>query len=115
MLNVFQGKIKVVVDDGAIVERGVELLRFFLDDIEDRKRALDLVEMVTERPELQRRILREFESRSFTGRREVSPSRREVDGNCVRCGRGLSEGYFIDSAGGEVGPFGSTCIQRVEE
>lgn len=101
-------------DDDA-VERGVALLRFFLGESGEKKEALDLVEVVTDRPELQRRILEEWERRGPPPlKRDARPSKREVEGaSCVRCGRSLSTGYFVDSSGGEVGPFGSTCIEKV--
>lgn len=97
------------------LEKGVELLAYFLDDPKDKKEAIDLLELVTDRPELQREILEEAQRRRVP---EVSPSasEREVEGaSCLRCGREISTGYFVDTSGGEVGPFGSTCIRRVEE
>lgn len=96
------------------VEKGVAMLDRFLDDPGDKKRALDLLEVVTERPGLQREILEEAERRGSGIGKDVEKSRREVEGSCIRCGRDITIGYFLDSGAGELGPFGSTCIERLE-
>ncbi|MBS1262987.1 MAG: hypothetical protein MAG715_00153 [Methanonatronarchaeales archaeon] len=101
--------------DESEIEKGVALLRYFLDDREDKKAALDLAELVTGRPDLQREILRAAgRYRPVESSRDVSPVEREVEGSCLRCGRQISRGYFLDTPGGEIGPFGSTCIERVK-
>lgn len=90
--------------------------------------AMDRIELVTTAPERQRHILDRAVERGIVERedgtvRPVSTGdyvrferdvvAKEGDFSCRRCGADLSTGHFVQLDGGELGPFGSTCIRKV--
>lgn len=109
------------------VDLGVELLERLEHAELSVAEALDRVDAVTGEPALQREILEAAERRGVIERdgdavrpqssayvsfqSEVRSKEGEFD--CKRCGTGLSTGYFIRLDGGEIGPYGSTCIRKV--
>ena len=113
--------------EGDPVEVGLQLLERLEDHELTVKEALDRIEAVTRNPPTQRKILEAAEERGILERDggvvrpqgsafvrfESDVVSKEGDFSCRRCGTGLSTGYFIDLDGGEVGPFGSTCIRKV--
>ncbi len=113
--------------DDETVARGVELLARLEHDELDLAEVMDRIELVTDEPRLQQRILREAEQSGYLEREETTVRPRsdvflsfesEVtskDGHfdCRRCGAELSTGYFVQLPSGELGPFGSSCIRKV--
>lgn len=104
----------------------VEALAPFEPSVAD---VVDALEAVLGGPDEIRRVLDEAERAGLIerdGRRVRVPSSRrgptgrrgrviERDGEfgCRRCGRSLSTGYFVRAGGTEVGPYGSTCVDKV--
>lgn len=110
------------------VELGVELLAHLEDDELDLPEAMDRIETITTDPTVSRDILDTAETRGIierdgatirtrTGGIEIEFERQVVrrtgEYDCKRCGKGLSTGHFVQFETGEVGPFGSSCIQKV--
>ena len=92
------------------------------------KQLVDRIELISSSPQETRAILDAATRRGLIDRdgaqialrdRSVAPAVtpevivRAGDFECRRCGRQLAEGHFIILAGGEVGPFGATCVARV--
>jgi hypothetical protein len=111
-----------------VVEVGVELLASLERETVPLPEAVDHLEThVTTNPRLVREILDTAELRGVLDREEglVRPTAgtyvdfdrdvvvREGEFTCRRCGAGLSTGHFVQFDGGELGPFGSTCIRKV--
>lgn len=113
--------------DDERIEMGVALVERFEDAELSLATAVDRLESVTADPAVIRAILDEAEGRGILEREDglVRPTShayvsfdsdvitKEGEFSCRRCGTGLSTGYFIDLEGGEVGPFGSSCIRKV--
>lgn len=110
------------------VELGVELLARLGEETLPLPDAVDRVETVTTDPALVREILDTADTRGVIDRdgatvrrRTRGPTisldrrivRREGDYDCRRCGKSLSTGHFVQFDTGEVGPFGSSCVQKV--
>lgn len=109
------------------VELGVQLLERLEHAELSVADALDRIEVVTGEPAVQRAILEAAERRGVIERGagvvrprssayvsfESEVVSKEGEFDCQRCGTGLSTGYFIQLDGGEVGPYGSTCIRKV--
>ncbi|GGN97765.1 MULTISPECIES: DUF5830 family protein [Haloarcula] len=110
------------------VELGVELLAHLEHEELSVAEAMDRIETVTTNPGLQREILDTAAMRGVIDREEglVRPRTRgtyvsfegdvvvrEGDFSCERCGASISTGHFVQFDGGELGPFGSTCIRKV--
>ncbi len=113
-------------------ERKVEQALMLLASVDAEsisvKEAVEIVEVVTTVPELVKRaiaraeelgILRREGSRlvireSARGGKSVRVRRRECEAHCSRCGRRISNCFFILIAGSEFGPFGSECIKRLK-
>ncbi|EMA36229.1 DUF5830 family protein [Halococcus hamelinensis] len=109
------------------VELGVELLANLEDGRLDLATALDRLETVTTEPRTTRTILDEAEKRGVVDREDgilrvrsgeyVSFGSdvvvREGEFTCRRCGASISTGHFIRFDNGELGPFGSSCIEKV--
>lgn len=116
-----------VVSREETVELGVQLLERLEHPELSVAAALDRVEAVTGEPTIQREILEEAERRGVVEREggvlrpqsaayvsfDADVVEKEGDFDCERCGTGLSTGYFVRLDGGEVGPFGSSCIRKV--
>lgn len=92
------------------------------------KEAMDRIELVTTAPERQREVLDRAVEEGIVEREggTIRPTAtgtfvrfkrdvvvKEGDFSCRRCGTGLSSGHFVQFDGGELGPFGSTCIRKV--
>ena len=92
------------------------------------KQLVDRIELISSSPQETRAILDAATRQGLIDRdgsqiairdRSVAPALspdvvvRAGDFECRRCGRQLAEGHFITLAGGEVGPFGATCVARV--
>jgi hypothetical protein len=118
----------VPADDGDPVELGVELLAHLEHAELSVADAIDRIETVTTNPQLQREILDTAVMRGVLDREDglVRPRSqgtyvnfeadvivREGSFSCERCGASLSTGHFVQFDGGELGPFGSTCIRKV--
>lgn len=109
------------------IELGVQLLERLEHPELSLAEALDRIEAVTTVPATQRAILEEAEARGVVEREgdtvrpqgtayvsfEADVVTKEGEFSCRRCGTGLSTGYFIRLDGGDVGPYGSTCIRKV--
>ncbi|MFC6973844.1 DUF5830 family protein [Halomicroarcula sp. GCM10025709] len=115
-------------DDGDPVELGVELLAHLEDAELSVADAIDRIETVTTNPQLQREILDTAVMREIVDREGglVRPRSqgtyvnfdadvvvREGSFSCERCGASIGTGHFVQFDGGELGPFGSTCIRKV--
>lgn len=113
--------------EGDPVELGCALLARLEHDELSVAAALDRIEAITTEPAVQRAILDEAETRGLIERdgATVRPTggtfvrfqrdvvQKEGEFTCQRCGASLSTGHFIELDGGEVGPYGSTCIRKV--
>lgn len=90
--------------------------------------AVDALEAVVDEPAAIRTALEHAEEEGIIERKNrrlqaprgaVNRDRRGAivtkDGefSCRRCGRSLSTGFFLRINGAEVGPYGSTCIEKV--
>jgi len=109
------------------VELGCQLLARLEHEELSVAEVLDRIEAITTEPRLQRTILDEAAARGLIERDggTVRPSggtflrfQREVvtkegEFSCCRCGAELSTGHFIRVDGGDIGPYGSTCIRKV--
>lgn len=110
------------------VELGVELLAHLEHTELSVADAIDRIETVTTNPALQREILDTADMRGIIDREDglVRPRSRgqyvsfdadvvarEGEFTCQRCGATISTGHFVQFDGGELGPFGSTCIRKV--
>jgi hypothetical protein len=109
------------------VELGVQLLER-LEHVElSLAELVDRIETVTTHPATTRAIIEEAQKRGIIQREgdTVKPTsgrfltfesevvERSGDYECKRCGKSLSVGHFIRLEAGELGPFGSSCIQKV--
>lgn len=113
--------------DGDPVALGVQLIERIEDDELSMAALMDRVETVSTHPRVVREIIEAAEERGLIERdgATVRPQgggyvrfgadvvTKEGEFSCRRCGTGLSEGHFIRLDGGEVGPFGSSCIRKV--
>ncbi|THE65623.1 MarR family transcriptional regulator [Salinadaptatus halalkaliphilus] len=113
------------VDDR--VQLGLALLERLEHESLPLADVVDRIETVTSDPTVTRTILDKAELRGVIERDDgiIRPKSRqyvnfdrdvitkEGEFRCRRCGSGLSTGYFIDLEGGELGPFGSSCIRKV--
>jgi len=115
-------------DERDPVELGVELLAHLEEESLSVADAMDRIETVTTNPGVQREILDTAAMRGVIDREDglVRPQLggtyvsfeadvvvREGDFSCARCGAGISTGHFVQFDGGELGPFGSTCVRKV--
>jgi hypothetical protein len=109
------------------VDLGVDLLGH-LDGEPSLSAVVDRLETVTTDPSLTRAILDAAEKRGVIdrdgarlrtrsggggGRGGPRVVRREGEFTCRRCGAGLSTGHFLRFETGELGPFGSSCVEKV--
>jgi len=110
------------------VALGVELLAHLEHESLSVAEAMDRIETVTTNPGVQREILDTAAMRGVIEREDglVRPTSggsyvsfegdvvvREGDFSCERCGASISTAHFVQFDGGELGPFGSTCIRKV--
>jgi hypothetical protein len=110
------------------VELGVELLAHLEDETLSVAAAIDRIETVTTNPGLQREILDTAAMRGIIDREnglvrprsrgtyisfEADVVTRDGDFTCKRCGASISTGHFVQFDGGELGPFGPTCVRNV--
>jgi hypothetical protein len=110
------------------VELGLELLAHLEDDELELPDAMDRIETVTTDPTVIREILDTAETRGIIDREgatirtrtggvriqfDQQVVRRKGDYDCRRCGKHLSTGHFVQFDTGELGPFGSSCIEKV--
>jgi len=113
------------------VEQKVEQALLLLASVDAEsisvKEAVELIELVTTVPELVRRVIAVAEERGIVKReggrlvimeriaeRSVQVRQRECIAKCSRCGRRISNCFFILIADSEFGPFGSECIKRLK-
>ena len=126
--SVALGRSRVSDTDRDPVELGVELLAHLEHDELSVADAIDRIETVTTNPGVQREILDTAAMRGVIDRGDglVRPRTRgtyvsfdadvvvrEGEFSCERCGASISTGHFVQFDGGELGPFGSTCIRKV--
>ena len=110
------------------VELGVELLAHLEHESLSVAEAIDRIETVTTSPAVQRKILDTAVMRGVIDREGglVRPTSggtyvsfdadvvvRDGEFSCARCGASISTGHFVQFDGGELGPFGSTCVRKV--
>jgi len=115
-------------DERDPVELGVELLAHLEHESLSVAEAMDRIETVTTNPGVQREILDTAAMRGVIDREDglVRPRSggtyvsfeadvvvREGEFSCERCGAAISTAHFVQFDGGELGPFGSTCIRKV--
>ena len=111
------------------VEQALMLLASIDAESISLKEAVEIVELVTAVPELVRRTIAIAEERGIIRRegstlmvkeragargRRALVRRRKCSAQCVRCGRRISNCFFILIAGSELGPLGSECIKRLK-
>lgn len=113
--------------DGDPVELGVALLGSLPGASISIAEAVDRLESITTDPRLTREILdtavdrgivdRDHDTINLKPRLRARPKRRVVrregEFSCRRCNASLTTGYFVRFDAGELGPFGSSCIQKV--
>lgn len=115
------------MDQDRAVELGIDLLARLEYGEMDLVDVFDRIELVTEEPHLQERILDEAEEQGVIDRSERTVrvtsgtflsfesevTKKEGVFDCRRCGTALSTGYFMELPTGQFGPFGSSCIRKV--
>lgn len=89
---------------------------------------VDRIETITTSPSLTREILDAADRRGIIDRDggririrrggtfvrfESQVVQRDGEFDCRRCGASLSTGHFVQFDGGELGPFGSSCVRKV--
>lgn len=109
-------------------ELALELLAHLEDDELPVSAVVDRIETITTSPSLTREILDVAELRGIIDRAdgriridrggtfvrfESQIVTREGEFECRRCGASLSTGHFVRFDGGELGPFGSSCVRKV--
>ncbi|WP_254831509.1 DUF5830 family protein [Haloglomus salinum] len=113
--------------DGHPVELGVQLIERLEHAELSLAELVDRIETVTTHPATTRAIIEAAEKRGIIERDgdTVKPTsgrfltfesevvERSGDYECKRCGKSLSVGHFIRLEAGELGPFGSSCIEKV--
>jgi hypothetical protein len=118
---------RAVDADDDRVELGLALLERLEHEELSLAAVVDRIETVTTDPVATRTILDQAELRGIIDREEgivrlksrqyvrfdSDVVTKEGEFTCQRCGSGLSTGHFIDLDGGELGPFGSSCIRKV--
>lgn len=111
------------------VREGVALIRVLDYEELTLKEVMDRLELLTSNPKTTRRILDEAEREGLIQRQDsegmvslLEPSGTDVESglvkksgefSCNRCGQSITTGYFINLDVGTLGPFGSTCVQKV--
>jgi predicted methyltransferase len=114
-------------DEADPVELGLQLLERLEHAELSLAELVDRIETVTTHPATTRAIIEEAEKRGIIQREDdtVKPTsgrfltfeseviERAGDYECERCGKSLSVGHFIRLEAGELGPFGSSCIEKV--
>jgi len=115
-------------DERDPVALGVELLAHLEAESLSVAEAIDRIETVTTNPGLQREILDTAAMRGVIDREDglVRPTSggtyvsfegdvvvRDGEFDCKRCGASITTGHFVQFDGGELGPFGSTCVRKV--
>ncbi len=111
------------------IENALRLLVGVDADSMSVKEAVEVIEVVTRAPELIRKILEKAEAKGILKKNQrggytkskpldllpfrPSAIRRKCDDNCARCGRRITNCYFIVLGDGELGPLGSECIKRL--
>lgn len=115
------------MDEASTIEKALGLLKRLEQDELSVGDVFDRVEVVTDDPYLQNRILQEAQNQGIIDRDggtiypkgtvrvdfEADVVSKEGEFDCERCSKSISEGYFIDAEAGEYGPYGSTCIRKV--
>jgi len=119
---------RVPDDERDPVALGVELLAHLEHESLSVAEAMDRIETVTTNPAVQREILDTAAMRGVIDRKnglvrprsggtyvsfEADVVVREGEFSCARCGASISTGHFVQFDGGELGPFGSTCVRKV--
>ena len=114
--------------EGDPVELGVQLLAHLEHEELSVAEAMDRIETVTTNPGLQREILDTAAMRGIIDREdglvrprsrgtyislEADVVTRDGDFTCKRCGASITTGHFVQFDGGELGPFGPTCVRIV--
>jgi hypothetical protein len=109
------------------VELGVQLLERLEHAELSLAEVVDRIETITTHPATTRAIIEEAEKRGVITREgdAVKPTsgqfltfeseviQRAGEYTCKRCGASISTGYFMRLEAGELGPFGSSCIEKV--
>lgn len=109
------------------VELGVQLLERLEHAELSLAAVVDRIETITTHPATTRAIIEEAEKRGVITREgdAVKPTsgrfltfeseviQRSGEYTCKRCGASISTGYFMRLEAGELGPFGSSCIEKV--
>ncbi len=111
------------------IKRALSLLTYIDTDSLSTKEAVEIIEVITRSPNLIKRILDKAEEMGILKKNEkgvyaksrplglliFQPSevKRKCDDNCARCGRRITNCYFIVLEDGELGPLGSECIKRL--
>lgn len=109
------------------IEIGLSLLRDAGTGPVTVKRAMDVIEGITNDPATQRKIIDRgrmqglVASDDATGgglslsddRGDARIEKREGPWDCRRCGREVDPGHWYVWRGGELGPFGPKCVRKV--
>ena len=111
------------------ISQGIQLLRLLDGEITVCE-AVDILGLVTEVPELVRRILEKAEREGLISRfngkiviverdtaeeRYDCPSIKKIECEdwCRRCGRRITSCYYIILLDTEIGPLGSDCVRKM--
>ncbi len=109
------------------VEQALQLLGMLRGKEITVKEAVAVIELVTNVPELVKETLRRAEEKGLIKREkhrivvsdagfESSAKIKKVkcENNCKRCGRKITNCYFVLLQDSEIGPFGSECVRKLK-
>jgi len=91
------------------------------------KEAVEIIELVSKKPEFVKSVLKKAEEEGLIKRekftvyvtsRASSEERLKVKkamciANCRKCGKSITSCYYLVILGKELGPYGSTCVKML--
>lgn len=115
------------MDDDSL-ERGLAVVEVLAPSEPSVADVVDALEAIVDGPDAIRTVLATAEARGLIDRdgqrislgRQRAPTsrrgrviRRDGEFSCRRCGRSIGTGHFLRTGSSEIGPYGSTCIDRL--
>ncbi|MFH1774554.1 MAG: DUF5830 family protein [Methanobacteriota archaeon] len=115
-------------EQGLKVRQALQLLSMLKGKETTVKEAVALIELVTSVPELVKEILRTAEESGLIKREksklilnfsttnfefESKVKKVKCESTCRRCGKKITNCYFIVLQDSELGPFGSECVRKL--
>jgi len=113
-------------EQGLKVQQALQLLSMLKGKEITVKEAVALIELVTSVPKLVKEILRTAEESGLIKREkyrmiisdagiefESKIKKTKCESTCRRCGRKITNCYFIVLQDSELGPFGSECVKKL--